>query len=326
MKKISVIVPVYNVEKYIDRCINSLVNQTYPNLEIILVDDGSLDNSGEICDAYAKRYSNIKVIHKDNGGQSSARNEGLRVATGEYIGFVDSDDWILPDMYEHLYKILNEFNCELSMCQRLNIRNEHEAVRALASAKYNIFEGNKIMETYLTSDMLSVWNKLYKKSLFDDNRFPEGKIHEEIYLLYKVLKRAKRIIISKSQKYCYFLSETSTTRSPLNLKDFNMIQEWEKVIEDVKINYPKLKEKAYIRLYISYFNLINKYVMYGANDANVDRKINSLLDSWIGMLKKNKNLLRRSRYVGFNRSLQIDILCTSYKLFKRFKNLYLYLM
>ncbi|WP_079525396.1 glycosyltransferase family 2 protein [Solibacillus isronensis] len=325
MDKISIIVPVYKVEKYIDRCINSLINQTYSNIEIILVDDGSPDKSGEICDTYAKKYSNIKVIHKENGGQSSARNIGLRAATGDYVGFVDSDDWILPDMYESLYGNLKNTSCDISMCQRINVRNKDEANKALNKNEFMVYKGDQIMDLYLTTDMLSVWNKLYKRTLFNDIWFPEGKIHEEIFLMYSILKKTTRMVVSDSQKYCYFLGEISTTRSPLNMKDFNMISEWEKVIEDVKDYYPALIENAKIRLYISYFNLINKYVMFGSDNINTDTMIKKTMKIWIKTLKRNHWLLRKSKYIGNKRMAQINVLCFSYKTFNISKKFFLYI-
>lgn len=113
---ISIIVPVYNVEKYLNKCIDSIINQTYKNIEIILVDDGSTDNSGKICDEYLLRDSRIKVIHKNNGGLSSARNEGINISSGEYIGFVDSDDWVEPNMYEEMYKKILYSNADIVDC------------------------------------------------------------------------------------------------------------------------------------------------------------------------------------------------------------------
>ena len=177
MEKISIIVPVYNVEKYLEKSVNSILNQTYKNLEIILVDDGSKDNSGKIADDLSKNDERIKVIHKENGGLSSARNEGMKVVTGDYIAFLDSDDCIVPDFYEYLYNLIKKYDCDIAQGRflRINeelmdnsneiIENENSKIKIkeevltnkeALEVLYGIKEGPYIQEVV-------VWNKLYKK-------------------------------------------------------------------------------------------------------------------------------------------------------------------
>lgn len=210
--KLSIIVPVYNVEDYLDRCLNSIINQNFVDYELILVDDGSTDSSGLICDNYEKKDPRIIVIHKKNGGLSSARNAGLDIARGEYIGFVDSDDWISPSMYESLITMCENFDLDLAVCgvqicydeieknhnyystPKDNIMNKEEALKALFSYHYFGEEA---------------WNKVYKKELFTTLRYPEGKIHEDTYCICDILDKCSKIGYSKEIGYFYYQRQDS---------------------------------------------------------------------------------------------------------------------
>ena len=180
-KLVSIIVPVYNVEKYLSKCIDSILAQTYKNLEIILVDDGSKDNSGTICDEYSKKDKRIKIIHKPNGGISDVRNHGLKIATGDYIGFVDSDDYIAEDMFETLVSLLEKNDADISIVsfyeyyngKLIGVReNENVEIMNKVEAIKELLIDRKI-QSY-------TWNKLFKKELFDGLQFPVGKNFEDI--------------------------------------------------------------------------------------------------------------------------------------------------
>ena len=198
---ISVIVPIYNVEKYLEKCIESIINQTYRNLEIILVDDGSLDNSGAICDEYAKRDKRIRVIHKENGGLSDARNAGINVAKGEYIGFIDGDDYIDVSMYEKLIEALIANNTDMSIC---NFRYVDEKGEKVAKEEFpiqnSVVEGNDILKKDMFENnywyWVVAWNKLYKKEIFEKLRFPKGKVHEDEFIIHHVLYNRTLVGIS----------------------------------------------------------------------------------------------------------------------------------
>lgn len=181
MPKVSIIIPVYNVERYLHRCIDSVLNQTLQDIEIILIDDGSTDSSPDICDGYGSKYQNIRVFHKENGGASSARNLGIEKATGEYIGFVDSDDYISPDMYEKLYTALKDFDCEIAMCNYQTVK-DNKALRTgkigfVADARVCHDECVRLMQTAHESNYLWFnWNKLYSYDVIKGNniRFDTG--------------------------------------------------------------------------------------------------------------------------------------------------------
>ena len=212
MDLISVIVPVYKVEKYLDRCVQSIVDQTYRNLEIILVDDGSPDNCPAMCDAWAAKDSRIKVIHKENGGLSDARNAGMAVATGEYIAFVDSDDWIEVQMYQCLYEAMNTTDSDIASCGARRVwLNEKPAQELCAVNKNCVLEQEAAMEALITSNGLvqTVWNKLYRRIVTEGLLFPTGLIHEDEFWSWQVVARARRIVTIKESFYNYLQRDTS---------------------------------------------------------------------------------------------------------------------
>lgn len=207
---ISVIVPIYKVEKYLKRCVDSIINQTYKNLEIILVDDGSPDGCGSICDEYAEKDSRVRVIHKENGGLSDARNAGLDIAAGEYIGFVDSDDYIAPEMYEVMLGRLTETGADTAVCNCLctgdmdDYREQFNRSEAMKDCVLNRDAAlEKLTEKYGWV-YVTAWNKLYKKRIFDNIRFPKGKIHEDEFIIHRVIGESGKIACINQRLYYYF--------------------------------------------------------------------------------------------------------------------------
>ena len=193
-KKVSIIVPVYNVEEYLNKCVDSIINQTYKNIEVILINDGSKDSSGEICDTYAKKDSRVKVIHKENGGVSSARNKGLEASTGDFIMFVDSDDWIEVEAITSLMKIQNRNNYDVIMfgAYRENLILEKTTKTNLIEQSFeNIDEINEVLPKLIRQEKInSLWSKIYKSSVIKDNRisFNESlSIAEDALFNYEVL-------------------------------------------------------------------------------------------------------------------------------------------
>lgn len=208
---ISVIVPVYKVEKYLDKCVESIVNQTYENLEIILVDDGSPDNCPAMCDEWAERDSRIKVIHKENGGVSSARNMALDIASGDYIGFVDSDDWIEPDMYEILIKNAEKYNAEISRCAA-SFDYDDRSEEYSETTSCTVYNGrDELVKSVIFDDTYAnLWSGIYKKSLFISVRFDDDiAVGEDWLVNYSLNKAANRKVIVKEHKYHYVQRENS---------------------------------------------------------------------------------------------------------------------
>lgn len=200
---ISVIVPFYNVEKYLNKCLESLITQTYKNLEIILVDDGSTDGSTKIAERFSLRDTRIKLVYQENGGVSAARNAGLEIASGQWIGWVDADDWIEPDMFEYLICGAVENNADIAVCSRYECYREHSVFKGWEQDIVLNTEGalelllrNETMQNYL-------WDKLWKRSLFNGLQFPEGRTFEDIAVMHLLFMRAKRIACLHEGKYHY---------------------------------------------------------------------------------------------------------------------------
>ena len=223
---ISVIVPVYKVEPYLDKCISSIVNQTYKNLEIILVDDGSPDNCPAMCDVWAKKDSRIRVIHKTNGGLSDARNAGMAVATGELMAFVDSDDWIAPDMYEHLYRRLAEDNSDIAACGVQMVWENKTPSRMLTRDGNCVLNQEEAMRAIIEESWLKqpVWYKLYKTALVRDILFPKGKCHEDVFWSYQAVGSAKKVSVSDHVGYYYLQRGGSIMGAGYSLKRLDAVE------------------------------------------------------------------------------------------------------
>ena len=239
---ISVIVPVYNVEEYLDRCVESIVNQTYKNLEIILVDDGSTDNSFDKCDEWRDKDNRIVVIHKENGGQASARNEALKVANGELIGFVDSDDYIDIAMYEKLFKCLEENDCDIVECTKINFDNQSEKSSAVGSGRVIVFSRKEAVNDFIEEKHLkcTVWNMLVKSVIAKNVMFDEGKTHEDILWPYRAFMRAEKIAYYDYELYYYFQRPNSTMNANYSEKRFDGLDALEARAELVKTDFPDL--------------------------------------------------------------------------------------
>lgn len=218
---ISVVVPIYNVEEYLSNCIDSILNQDYSNLEIILVDDGSTDNSGEISDKYAQNNKNITVIHKNNGGLSSARNAGLKKSNGKYIIFIDSDDWIDTKMISTLYDLIKNNNAEIAICGFLRTDGSDDKIQDNSKAKniktYTNMEAMlQLYNKECLTEFVVAWNKLYNIRLFNDIEYPEGKIHEDEFTTYKLFYKSKNIVYTDEKLYNYRITPNSIMNKAFN--------------------------------------------------------------------------------------------------------------
>lgn len=225
MGLVSVVVPIYNVEQYLERCIKSIVEQTYENLEIILVNDGSKDNSLDICEKWKRQDSRIKIIDKKNGGLSSARNAGIDTAKGDYIFFVDSDDWLDVHIIEKLYRAIKKFDCEISCCGIEMTYDQADKNYPRCKNKDVLLEKYEALEEYMFGTTVSTvaWNKLYRKDLFDDIRYPVGKWHEDEFTTYKLLYKADKVYYLGESMYFYYQREGSIMSNALSLKNLDKV-------------------------------------------------------------------------------------------------------
>lgn len=241
MKKISIIVPIYNTKKYIDRVVNRLINQTYHNLEIILVDDGSTDGSSMLCDKYKKKDNRIKVIHQKNSGVSVARNVGLKHATGEYIGFVDSDDYISLNMYETLYNNLINTNSDISVCNYLTFKDKLPEFDNESNIK--IFDRIDALKDIISDGVITnfLWNKLFKKEVFKNISFPLGKIYEDLYVMHRLIDNTDKICFDSKRMYGYYQRSDSYVNSYSLDKNNNYLEFCDDCYEYLS-KYDELKE------------------------------------------------------------------------------------
>jgi len=244
---ISIIVPVYKVEDYLSRCVDSLLDQTYDNLEIILVDDGSPDSCGAICDAYAARDCRVRVIHKENGGLSSARNAGIDVARGDYLGFVDSDDWVDVHTYEWLITMALEENVKLVCAGRYDYNSGTGAKTiGLCPPKREVISGGELAKRIFLWDNVdsAAWDKLYHRSLFRELRYPLGIVSEDLPVTYRAGLEAGRVGMLDRPVYYYFHREGSITTAAVSEKSFQPSSNTRQVLEYVRRENPELLDYA----------------------------------------------------------------------------------
>ena len=221
-KLISVIVPIYKIEPYIRQCIESILSQTYRELEIILIDDGSPDSCGKICEEYALMDDRLKVIHKENGGLSDARNYGLKVAQGAYVSFIDGDDYIDKSFYKMLMDAAEKEDCAIAECYSISFE-DGTIPKSVYKKGYNYLNSFEWLTESSVGDFLPcvVWNKIYKKELFDNIEFPVGRHYEDEATTYKVIYKANRIIRIKAALYFYRQRSGSITKLEKNMKEIN---------------------------------------------------------------------------------------------------------
>ena len=290
---ISVIVPIYNVEFYLRRCVDSILKQTYKNLEIILVDDGSEDSCGTICDAYARNDKRIIVIHKKNGGLSDARNAGLEIIKGKYVTFVDSDDWIEATYVERLYKLLIENNADLSSCCFYHI-DENNCLYNSPATDGKIFIWNRktaLMNMLLGNKLqVSAWGKLFRSLFFTEMgfRFPVGRLFEDIPVTYSILLKANKIIYGNFALYNYFDRPQSISNMVFTPKRMHSIEHLEMILPEISHQFPDLNEQCAVALFRSAFSI---YLIVDEKKENSIHK-----KKVVDIIKKHRNTVIVSKY------------------------------
>lgn len=243
MELISVIIPVYNLDKYLKNCLDSVINQTYQNLEIILVNDGSNDCSGAICDEYAKKDSRIRVIHKENGGVSSARNAGLDIAKGEYIGFVDGDDIIDDNLFEVLYETAKNFNSDITACGIVQHRMDG-TVQTLSDDSLKNYEKSVIIKGFFDDNLIKETmygpvNKIIKRKVVDSIRFKENlTIAEDLLFLFNCIEKSDTVVLNNKPLYHYLKRENSITTSKFSEKKLDYIKAADIMLFKCENEYP----------------------------------------------------------------------------------------
>lgn len=301
MPLISIIVPIYNVEKYLEKCVKSITAQTYRNTEIVLVDDGSPDNCGKLADDLAKTDQRIRVIHKVNGGLSSARNAGIDVAQGDYIGFVDSDDTIEPFMYEKLFSLLQKENTKLSVCAVNYVYEDGKVLRKKSIGRNVTFDFCRAiieMNLHRYFDM-GAWSKLYHRSLFEDIRFPVGKLSEDYYIMYKIFDKAQRISYLDVPCYNYLQRKNSITHSEkINHDHENAAYEQMCYLDE---KYPDMKVIGHTA-YAS--AALTVYDFYLKNKVRCPKE---KMKHFREAVKENKEYIKKANYLTKSKKIQFAL-------------------
>lgn len=283
MGLVSVIVPIYKVEDYLERCISSILNQTWADFELILVDDGSPDGCPLLCDQWRKKDSRIKVIHKENGGLSDARNSGLKIASGEFIAFVDSDDWVSPDYLQILVESLQKNDCDIIECGIIRTRGETDGIRSGdGNTKVSLFQTEDALKQLIKDGLFHqyVWNKLYKRSVIDGIFFEKGKTNEDEFWTYRVFGNAKRIGKIEVPLYYYFQRAASIMGEGYSLKRLDALEAKMQRQKYIEQKYPKLKDIAGVNLFTSCIYQGQMAMLYLDGEALLEAK------KRIGMIAK----------------------------------------
>ena len=286
---ISVLVPVYKTEAYLARCVASICNQTYKNLEIILVDDGSPDGSGALCDQLALEDSRIRVIHKENGGLASTRNVGIDAMTGDYVAFIDSDDHVAPEMIQSLYDLCKEHQVPIACCgiERVNDQGHvnyfNESVTDFLLLTREEAMG-ELLENYRITT--SVCDKLFHKSIFDDLRLTEGMIYEDLGVMYRCIHRADRVVYTGAPYYHYYLSQGSILRSDFSPRQFDQITIAKTRLAFYEKEYPQHLDAARVK-----FLEMGLEVLYQSRNTPSCRQLRQELEEDLRkLLKEHPNL------------------------------------
>ena len=260
---ISVIVPVYNVAQYLEKSIASIQQQTYQNLEIILVDDGATDESGRLCEQIAEEDERVLVYHKENEGLSQARNDGLKQAHGDYVIFIDSDDYIHSEMIASLYQQLVKEDADVSSCGVMNVYANSESPQTENQDDYFVCDTETFLREYLIGEKIpgTICNKLIKKEVAAQLTFPKGLIYEDAYYHFDLIKVAKKYVVNTNPYYYYFHRGDSITTKPYAEKDLAYIDIYQKFYTEVVKEYPNLTEVAFFRLAYAHFFILDKMLL-----------------------------------------------------------------
>lgn len=311
-EKISIIIPVFNVEKYLRKCIDSILSQTYKNLEIILVNDGSTDNSAIICDNYQKKDSRIKVIHKKNGGLSDARNCGIKASTGNYITFIDSDDFIDKNFITILYKLILENNADIVISRIVDVFENSKNIKPSINNESYIISKEECYKKMLLQDEIDVsaCGKLYKKHIFKDIKFPIKELYEDLKTIDKIIEKSTKIVFTRYAGYYYLQREGSIMNSGFNPKKLSLIDATERLVKFIKTKYPNVVDAATKRYVYNNYHILGKTIFY-KNLYDINRQIRK------NILNHTEDILLKKIYT-FKEKVATIILIIGLKPYKTF--------
>jgi glycosyltransferase involved in cell wall biosynthesis len=312
--RISVIVPIYNAERTLARCVNSLVHQTHGDMDIILVDDGSADGSLGICREFEQKYGNVTVIHKANGGAASARNAGLLTAKGAFIGFVDSDDWVAPDMYAHLYQLICKHNADAA---RINVRNVRGEQFNIANTKEKVdkYTGKDILQYYMdavtTTGCYGVVRFLFKRQVLNGIAFRQVSLNEDLDYMYKALANCNMFVVSNAVKYFVFRSGHSLSTGGFNRKDYDSYAAADALCQLTEPEeYGTIRFLGRVKRARTPFTHLCKIAYQGVSDPSIDKR--KTVKELTKEHRKNAGMLLVSP-MSFNRKVMAVMLWVHFK-------------
>lgn len=311
MPEISVIVPVYKVEPYIHKCVDSILAQTFTDYELILVDDGSPDTCGNICDEYAQKDARIHVIHKENGGLSDARNAGMKIACGEYVIFIDSDDYIDADMLSYLYENLKKADADMATCGIYEVYADR--IEKQEEEPDFVCSGEEAFRCILRGHTIrgEIWNKLIKRSCISDLEFPKGKLYEDIFYTVDMMQRIKKVAVGTKPKYYYLHRSDSITGKAYRPKLFDIIDGYTKNYQVVQRAFPKLEEEAECLWIWSRFIVLDKMLLE-ENYRSIDR-----FEELVTFIKQHFRRIMKNPYFQRNRKISAIVLLISIPLYRK---------
>lgn len=309
---VSIIVPIYNVEKYLKKCLESLINQSFKQIEIILVNDGSTDQSAEICNQYTKNHSFIKTIHKKNGGLSSARNAGIEISQGKYIMFIDPDDYIESNTVSILYHACEEENCEIACCGKFRETLEGNYVIKNTLKNKMVFSKKEAMHRLLMNNYIdtSACDKIYKSNLFQNIRFPEGQTYEDMATIYKTFLAANKVCHVGIPLYHYVVRDDSITNLEFNSNNFDLLKSAYQRYVDIKNNYVEFSDCARASYLLSITVLINDMERF-----NVIKTRKKEYLELKHQLFKEKSFVIKNHYLPFIKKLMIILVSIGFSHF-----------
>lgn len=309
---ISVIIPVYNVEDYLDRCIKSILSQTFRNFEIIIIDDGSPDKCPEICEKWAVKDERIVVIHQKNQGLSAARNLGIRNAKGEFLTFVDSDDWISENMLEVLLDLVRKYDADISICNFVKTDKKKEiVVRDEVIEKVYSRDDfmNIILKVHSNRTIHYAWGKLYKRKVIDDTHYPVGMLNEDVEGMFKAVIRSERIAETTSVGYFYYENNDSITRKKFGGNFLCLNEVWSRVLKIAEQFAPEYRDKVEFNLKRTDFTILVDMLLYG--DREADKRYESEITEARSRLKRNINILLSGPMIA-KRKVLVFLICYLY--------------
>ena len=308
---VSVIVPVYKVEAYLDKCVESLVAQDLREIEIILVDDGSPDNCPALCDAWAQRDERIRVLHKENGGLSSARNAGVAIARAPYVGFVDSDDYVAPNMYSRLLASITAHHAQMAVGGVRGVYANRETTAG--NGEQFVMNRTQAFKEFLSGERLRIWVpvKLYEKRLFDHVKFETGRTYEDLLIIADLLEQCEVVSADLEPFYFYMHHEESITTSSYNKRTLDWVYAAEHAREVTRRVCPEALPEAQFRVANCYFGVLDIMLMSNTPvpRSDQDRVVNYLRTHW--------QEIANSPYTGKARKLALQVLRVSVAAYKQ---------